>query len=271
MALMAFVSGAVAGVRAARHPGILRRLRSDRDDDGRRVGAAGADRDGDRLGADGAAAGAGARARSSAACSRRRSGSGARFSSRPAFYLVAFLLVVFGYRERIGRPAAHVVTERRARDVRDAARRAALPAVHGRDLRIAARRSQLRPDPAAVPASRSDSIAATRAVPERRRCSRPPPSLRRSATRRAGGCWNGARRRPLVPVDGGGGRRRRARLRAVGAAAPRAARRDRRGVRLARSVWRRRRVYTAASHAVPPKRGAWRSAISRRRISWVSR
>ena len=64
MAAMAFVTPAVARLRAARGPGALRRLRRADADDGGRFGAAGQDGAGDRHRPDGAAARPGARARS---------------------------------------------------------------------------------------------------------------------------------------------------------------------------------------------------------------
>ncbi len=106
MSLLGVRPGAVAGLPAARDPGAVCGLRADCDGDGRRVGAARAGRDGDRLGPDARSGSDPRSARSSAARSRGALGLRNTFLVSATFYLFALLLIVVGFREPPERRAA---------------------------------------------------------------------------------------------------------------------------------------------------------------------
>ena len=144
MALAGVRHGALAGVRPARHSGTLCRLRTDRADDGRRVGAAGTDGDGDRVGADGATArsGAGTRDRRHA----RAGGRAAAVVSRVSRRVPGRVPAGAGRATARATPARPCAAggPRRKVTLRELRGRAALSAVHGDGLRLAAGRSQPR-------------------------------------------------------------------------------------------------------------------------------
>ena len=185
MAAMAFVTRAVARLRAARRAGPVRRLRRADAGDGRRVGAARADGLRDRHRADRAAARPGARAGH-----RRRAGGPRRPAARlprdGGVYAVALLVRRCSYVEPRTRRAPGEGQGPRVGS-REHPRPAELRAPARGHLRAPVRRPQLRPDP---PALRGRPRGSPRRGPRSSRacCSRWSRARRPSDTTWADGC-----------------------------------------------------------------------------------
>ena len=211
MAGMAYVTQAVARLRAARGPGAVRRLRRHRADDGRGVGAAGAHGLRDRHRADRAAARPGARARHRRR--RRADGRAARaFLVTSGFYVVALADRVLHVR-RTARPPRRPVAASSGRvALQERARVRELRPADGGDLRPAVRRPQLRADPAAVRrASSARRSTGCRWSPGSSSRSPRPPA--RSAISCARGCCDRRPPRSIIAGAAAHRRRRRAALR----------------------------------------------------------